>query len=679
MSFLSGWGSIALAAGLTIPPLVALYFLKLRRQPVTVASTLLWKRAVEDLQVNAPFQRIRNNLLLWLQLLILLLAAFALGMPVLRAQKSEGDTIILLLDQSASMSVEEAPNRTRLDEAIQQARTVVDNAPQDARIMVIGFSDRASIISSFETDKNTIKRKLDHVRSGDGVTTLSEAVTLSEAYMQNLVIAGDVKGADIEVQSSARPARLVILTDGNIRDARQLRIKHLPTQGIEVISVGQRADNVAILSMDTRRNYEKPQMLEVFALVRNFGHDPVTLDAALYINDEHTDVQTVTLAPGIPTGDRVNGADGSKAGPPAGSVASITFDEIEFEGGGVVEVRLSVHDALAVDNRAWSVVQPSRHVSVLLVSEGDFFLERLLASLPIRFDTITPQAYAEMPDDELTVAGRLRYDVVIFENYSTDRLPPGSYIFFGGVPKVDGVKADGFIDDEIIFNWDETNPILRYVAVDTIQVYRWLRLTLPAKAVTLIEGETSPIMATLADGPRRFLICAFGLLTRDDVTGQPMLNTNWMTKVHFLIFVYNAIQNLSGSLSATGLESIRPGQPIEFPAPQDQEQLHVRRPDGDVDTVIVGGFESVNYARTRRVGVYRATDGLPGRNTFAVNLFDTAESNIQPKKTLELSGENVTARSGAVRVNKPVWPWILLAVLGVLVLEWAIYSRRVYV
>ncbi len=62
----------------SIPPAVlSLYFLKLRRRPVEVPSTMLWRKALEDLHVNSIWQRLRNNILLWLQLLFLLLAILA--------------------------------------------------------------------------------------------------------------------------------------------------------------------------------------------------------------------------------------------------------------------------------------------------------------------------------------------------------------------------------------------------------------------------------------------------------------------------------------------------------------------------------------------------------------------------------------------------------------------------
>src|SRR3954451_11026399 len=115
--FLSPFTAI-LAAMVAIPALLILYFLKLRRREVDIASTFLWKKAIQDLQVNAPFQKLRRNLLLLLQLLLLLLLCLALSRPVSNYTPGPGKTTVILIDRSASMSARDQENgKTRLDEA----------------------------------------------------------------------------------------------------------------------------------------------------------------------------------------------------------------------------------------------------------------------------------------------------------------------------------------------------------------------------------------------------------------------------------------------------------------------------------------------------------------------------------------------------------------------------------
>src|SRR5256714_12278961 len=123
-SFLNPWAAAA-AAAIAVPTLLVLYFLKLRRRELPVSSTILWRKAIQDLQVNAPFQRLRRNLLLFLQLLLLLLLALALSRPVSNYTPGAGKTSVILIDRSASMAARDVNGKSRLDEAKRRAKDLV--------------------------------------------------------------------------------------------------------------------------------------------------------------------------------------------------------------------------------------------------------------------------------------------------------------------------------------------------------------------------------------------------------------------------------------------------------------------------------------------------------------------------------------------------------------------------
>src|SRR6185369_17512797 len=58
------WGALLL---LLVPfAIVLLYFLKLKRKPLQVPSTFLWRKSIEDVHVNSLFQWLRDNILLLL-------------------------------------------------------------------------------------------------------------------------------------------------------------------------------------------------------------------------------------------------------------------------------------------------------------------------------------------------------------------------------------------------------------------------------------------------------------------------------------------------------------------------------------------------------------------------------------------------------------------------------------
>ena len=83
------------------------------------------------------------------------------------------------------------------------------------------------------------------------------------------------------------------------------------------------------------------------------------------------------------------------------------------------------------------------------------------------------------------------------------------------------------------------------------------------------------------------------------------------------------------------------------------------------------------FGATDKVGVYQAKwDG--GQRSFAVNLLDPEESNIEPRPSIQIGNERLTAGQQSTPPRE-MWKWFALAALLLLLLEWYIYNRRVYV
>src|SRR5258706_6278431 len=109
MSFLA---PTAFVFGIALPVVIVFYLLKRKRVMKLVASTLLWQNFHADTQASAPFQKLRHNWLLLLQLLMLALVVFALARPFFTGNAGETRLRAIILDGSASMqATDEKPSR----------------------------------------------------------------------------------------------------------------------------------------------------------------------------------------------------------------------------------------------------------------------------------------------------------------------------------------------------------------------------------------------------------------------------------------------------------------------------------------------------------------------------------------------------------------------------------------
>ncbi|MFM8399998.1 MAG: hypothetical protein ACKOAH_19395, partial [Pirellula sp.] len=64
---------------------------------------------------------------------------------------------------------------------------------------------------------------------------------------------------------------------------------------------------------------------------------------------------------------------------------------------------------------------------------------------------------------------------------------------------------------------------------------------------------------------------------------------------------------------------------------------------------------------------------------FCVNLFSNRESNLKVGLELQTGAESIAATSNTLRARQELWRWLLLLALGLLMLEWIVFNRRIFI
>jgi len=126
----------AFAFAAALPVVVVFYLLKRKRVVKLVSSTLLWQRFLSETQASAPFQKLRKNWLLILQLVLLAAAVLALSRPYFAAKIKPAQLRVVILDASASMqATDETPSR--FEKARAEALKWVDSLANSDQMVIL--------------------------------------------------------------------------------------------------------------------------------------------------------------------------------------------------------------------------------------------------------------------------------------------------------------------------------------------------------------------------------------------------------------------------------------------------------------------------------------------------------------------------------------------------------------
>ncbi|HJZ10784.1 MAG TPA: BatA and WFA domain-containing protein, partial [Acidobacteriota bacterium] len=318
-------------------PLIALYLLKHKRREVVVSTTLLWRKALEDSRAHTPFQKLRNSLLLFLQILIVVMLTAILSGPSLPAGVHKKERWILVLDASASMqATDEKPARFEVARGL-LLRTL-DSLSGSDEVMLISFAQDVNVLHSFTKNISAVRSKINELKAEDLAGNWKSLSDILQALLKE-----------------KRKPRIVIASD--FANAPESILKGLD---YEPLTVGKSSYNMGITRVAMRSPPDNPNMQNLFYQLKNFDRVAHELDVEISSGAELMDAFTASLGP------------------------QQTIDrnmEWSVETPTTITVRLKHKDSFDLDNDFIFVAQPSEKIQVAIRMEN-VFLRKALQALP---------------------------------------------------------------------------------------------------------------------------------------------------------------------------------------------------------------------------------------------------------------------------------------------------------
>ncbi len=596
----------------TIPVVVLFYLLKRKRMVKLVSSTLLWQKFLAETQANAPFQKLRHNWLLLLQLLLLLLAIFALSRPYFAGDSKSAALQVVILDASASMqSTDETPSR--FEKARGEALKAVGGLTNQNQMLILQAAANTEVKQSATSNKSALRRALESCAVTDSTTHLKEALKLAETLTRDQ--------ADAEIH---------LFSDGAVGDLSEFENK-----GLRLVyhRVGERCDNLGIIALDVRSNPEDASQRAIYTSAQNFSTNAHDAELELRFENQLVEVRPLKFA--------------------AGETLPQVFFASQAKDG-IFTVNLKVKDDLAADNQASMFSQLPQPIKVLLVSRGNRFLEKALHTA----------ANVELSSaQDLTDPGAA-FDLVVLDDIFPAAWPKGNVLAIH-VANTNWFDRISKIENPAIVDWKNTHPLLRYVNFDNVQISETLSVKTPTWALSLVDAQQTPLI--LAGELARQKIVWIGFDT---------LQSTWPLRISFPIFIANAVEFLNPASAKNSQLFIHAGEPFRFALVQNASSAELTLPDGKKRNLPIDSTaREIVFGDTTKQGTYRLRVGT-NETSFCVNLLDAAESNTKPKAELQFGKYSKVEATTLKRANMELWRWIAAVALAVLLFEWWYYHRR---
>ncbi|MGQ9848436.1 MAG: VWA domain-containing protein [Aggregatilineaceae bacterium] len=615
---------VALVLSALALPILMLYMLRLRRIEVPISSTFLWRQLVRDREANAPWQRLRFSWLLVLQLLVLLALVLALARPFVEISTISTGRLVLLLDASASMEATDV-SPSRFARAREIALELVDTLGPDDTMTVIRVGAVPEVLAAASRDKVVLRQAIHDAAPSDSSADWEAALTLAAA--------GAVGVSDLKV---------VIISDGGLPP----NLPPVPGE-VRYVPVGEQGNNLAISALAVASlPGSAPQL---FARLSNYGDEPA--EAILDVRLDGSDVLYTARRYTVPAQGTVDIFDIELPPEFEALAAQLTFP-----------ARAPGRDFLRADNRAVAVRERAGAGRVLLVSDGNLFLEQIFRSLR------GVALYQVVSVDELPSQP---FDLYVFDRTLPRTLPEGDLLL------IDPPAGTAFFQvgaeynpaGAIAVNTNDARMRNLGVYLPQARVARLRALTDIGWATVLAEVDGLPLIVAGEVGMRQVAILPF------DVRYP---NTDMVLQPAWPILMAELTSWFSPPRITDASASLPPGAPVTVRFLGDADTAVIRRPDGSSVTLRAEASTAV-FADTLLPGLYTVTlrheGAVLAEEQFAVNLFDPAESQIAPRTSITVGTTEVSQNARQETGRREFWPWVVGIGLALLVLEWIVHQR----
>lgn len=605
---------------LLLIPLVAFYFLKLKRPRQLVPSLVLWRQVLSDQRVNSPFQRFKRNFLLLLQILLLLLLVLAAMQPILRRNVSGATRLPVLIDISASMAALDKPGgQSRLDAAKARVRGLIDALPSDQQVCLVAFAKTARRLTGFSNNRTELRDALAALTIDDVPGDLEEALRLAQALARTEPF-----------------DRIWLLSDGNFPARTNFELSFQ----IDYQRLAPAGTNFGITTCNARRGPA--------------GNWDVFVQLAGSAEAESTS-GTVELR----HGENVLGSE--RVSLVKGSAPRLAF-RVSGEQAVTLEARFLPEgfDALGSDNTAWLSLPRVRPLSIFVPASLPAFRHALTAIPDV----------ALFPDE--SGAKQSGYDLVISDQGADLELPARALCSAGLVPPELGKLLTLGAESSRVIDWRRDAPLLQHVSFEDVVL-----MEDPRRAPDVTETSFRELgYEILADGPHGPVILEKhdGETVRIHFLFQPERST-LPYRVGFPVLVSNLVQVALRQAKLAEVASLSTGvlPPLAVAA---ERSYRIEGPGNLRVEAKSDARGQLTGVPAPRAGEYVITgDEAPMR--IGVSLLSPAESSLAAVDQIEFNEQlKVTAASGTPRADRSLWWVVSLIALAVLLVEWWWFNRR---